>query len=77
MSSLSAFFAVCLLIVLVAPVLFWQIHRAWKAEQAKNETAPDPRWGTDTSLQDACELLWDLDDYEADNHTTNPSGDQL
>jgi hypothetical protein len=35
-SSLAAFFTACAVITVVTPVLLWQIHRAWRAEQAKN-----------------------------------------
>jgi hypothetical protein len=24
----------------------------------------DPRWGTNTATQDACELIWDLPEYD-------------
>lgn len=76
MSSLAAFFTVCAVLAAGLPVCLWQIHRAWKAEQAANQPAPDPRWGTNTAEQDLCELLWDLDPYEAatTDHTTE--GDQ-
>lgn len=62
MSTLAAFFTVCLLVVLVTPVLLWQIHRAWKAEQAELRAGftPDPRWGTDTALHDQCALILSL-----------------
>lgn len=56
MSYLAAFFIVCAVIVLVAPVLFWQIHRAWKAEQAKNCDPYDVG-------PDALRLLEDLDTH--------------
>lgn len=56
MSSLAAFITVCLLIVLVTPALLWQIHRAWKAEQAKHQDPYDVG-------PDALRLLQDLDTH--------------
>lgn len=56
MSSLTAFFTVCAVLAVGLPFCLWQIHRAWRAEQAANcdpyEVCPD-------SLR----LLNDLDEY--------------
>jgi hypothetical protein len=81
MSSLEAFVIVCAVLLVGTPVCLWQIHRAWKAELAKNtdpyEVGPDEQPGADTAVQDALELLWDMPAYGTDDHTTtNPTGDQ-
>lgn len=62
MSSLTAFFIVCAVLFTGTPVLLWQIHRAWRAEQAKNcdpyDVGPD-----DPRLPAGINRL--LDDYAA------------
>jgi hypothetical protein len=34
------------------------------AARARVGLAADPRWGTDAASQNACELIWDLPEYE-------------
>lgn len=75
MSALSAFFTVCGVLVVGTPYCLWQIHRAWKAEQAANcdpyDICPDEQPGTDTAVQDALELLWAMPAYgTTTDHTT-------
>lgn len=75
MSALSAFFIVCAVLFTGTPVLLWQIHRAWRAEQAKN-CDPYEEPGTSAAVLDELELLWSLPAYGTDDHTTtNPTGD--
>jgi hypothetical protein len=78
-SSLEAFFIVCAVLLVGTPVCLWQIHQAWKAEQAKYgaDPTPDPRWGTDVALHDECALILSMPAYGTGDHTTtNPTGDQ-
>jgi CHASE3 domain sensor protein len=56
MSSLEAFVIVCVVLLVGTPVCLWQIHRAWRAEQAKND---DPY----EVGPDALRLLQDLDTH--------------
>lgn len=56
MSSLEAFFTVCAVLAVGTPVCLWQIHCAWRAEQAK--TADPYEVGPD-----ALRLLNDLDTH--------------
>lgn len=56
MSSLKAFFAVCAVLLVGTPALLWQIHRAWKAEQAQNADPYDVG-------PDALRLLEELDTH--------------
>lgn len=81
MSSLTAFFIVCAVLFTCTPVLLWQIHRAWRAEQAKNcdpyEVGAGERADMSLADRDLCERLWRLPAYGTDGHTTtNPTGDQ-
>lgn len=62
MSSLEAFAIVCAVLLVGTPTLLWQIHRAWKAEQAK--TADPYDVGPD-ALQLLGELDAHLDEYVA------------
>lgn len=75
MSSLEAFFIVCAVLLVGTPVCLWQIHRAWRAEQAKTadpyDVGIDEQPGTDTAVLDALELLWAMPAYgETTDHTT-------
>lgn len=76
MSYLTAFFITCGVITVVTPALLWQIHRAWRAEQAKNcdpydvgpDTAPPVREtepGVNLADLDECELIYSLPPYSA------------
>lgn len=56
MSSLEAFAIVCAVLLVGTPVCLWQIHRAWRAEQAKNADPYDVG-------PDALRLLQDLDTH--------------
>lgn len=56
MSSLEAFAIVCAVLLVGTPVCLWQIHRAWRAEQAKNCDPYDVG-------PDALRLLADLDTH--------------
>ena len=40
-----------------------EAERAAAARQRVGIT-PDPRWGTDSAVQAACELIWDLPEYD-------------
>lgn len=66
MTYLKASLIVFGVIAVVLPFLLWQIQRACKAEQAKNQAVEDrdPHWGTDDAVQDALELLWDMPAYD-------------
>lgn len=74
MSSLEAFTVVCAVLLVGTPVCLWQIHRAWKAEQAKTadpyEAGPDAQPGASLADHDLCELLWDMPAYGTGDHTT-------
>lgn len=86
MSSLEAFTVVCAVLLVGTPVCLWQIHRAWKAEQAKNTDpyeadmdalGPDRERGVNEALRQACADILSLPAYGTGDHTTtNPTGDQ-
>lgn len=82
MSYLTAFFIACAVITVVTPLLLWQIHRAWRAEQAKNS---DPYDVGPDALHLLGELDTHLDEYAAADPelraafgptTNHPTGDQ-
>lgn len=87
MSDLNRFFIVCGLIGTVTPFLLWQIHRAWRAEQAKNcdpyeADAAEPMgadWerGVNEALRKQCADILALPAYGTGDHTTtHHEGDQ-
>lgn len=70
MSTLSAVLTVAAVLAVSLPAAYWQIRRARAEESARDRIIreslerPDPRWGTDVAVQDACELIWDMDAYD-------------
>jgi hypothetical protein len=78
-SSLEAFAIVCAVLLIGTPTLLWQIHRAWRAEQAKN-TAPyeadmdalGPDWerGVNEALRKQCADILARPLYGTGDHTT-------
>lgn len=61
-NSLEMFFIVCAVLAAGLPVCLWQIHRAWRAEQAKNS---DPYEVGPDALRLLAELDAHLNEYVA------------
>ena len=72
MSTLSAVLTVAAVLAVSLPAAYWQIRRARAEESTRDRIIreslerPDPRWGTDVAVQDACELIWSMPEFDPD-----------